>query len=142
MVKLVNTRDLKSLGLTALSVQVRPPAPPAFAYATARLRDGALEKRVPRCSRAEAQRRRERKRAMKYVYILQSEIAPDRYYVGSIVDLKRRLSEHNDGHSVHTNKFKPWRLKTYLAFDDHAKADAFEAFLKTGNGRAFAKKRL
>jgi putative endonuclease len=97
---------------------------------------------MPRCSRAEAQRRRERKRAMKYVYILQSEIAPDRYYVGSTVDLKRRLSEHNDGHSIHTNKFKPWRLKTYLAFEDHAKADAFEAFLKTGNGRVFTKKRL
>lgn len=57
---------------------------------------------------------------MKYVYILQSEIAPDRYYVGSTVDLKRRLSEHNDGHSIHTNKFKPWRLNDYLAFDDHA----------------------
>jgi len=79
---------------------------------------------------------------MKYVYILQSEVQPDRFYVGSTADLQRRLEEHNAGNSVHTNKFKPWKVKTYLAFEDHGKADAFEIFLKTGNGRAFAKKRL
>lgn len=28
----------------------------------------------------------------------------------------------------------------YIAFSDEQKADEFEAFLKTGNGRAFAKK--
>jgi len=79
---------------------------------------------------------------MKYVYILQSEMQPDRFYVGSTTDLKRRLGEHNAGDSIHTNKFKPWKVKTYLAFEDHGRADTFEAFLKTGNGRAFAKKRL
>jgi len=79
---------------------------------------------------------------MKYVYILQSEIQSDRFYVGSTINLKRRLAEHNAGQSIHTNKFKPWRIKTYLGFEDHGQADAFEAFLKTGNGRAFAKKRL
>lgn len=77
---------------------------------------------------------------MKYVYILQSEIEPDRHYTGLTTDLKRRLKEHNDGHSVHTNKYKPWKLKTYVAFSDEDKADAFEAFLKTGNGRMFVKK--
>jgi len=79
---------------------------------------------------------------MKYVYILQSEEQPDRFYVGATVDLKRRLEEHNAGKSIHTNKFRPWKIKTYLAFDDHKRADEFEAFLKTGNGRMFAKKRL
>lgn len=79
---------------------------------------------------------------MKYVYILQSEIHPDRFYIGSTNDLARRLSEHNNGESIHTNKFKPWKIKTYIAFDDALKADAFETFLKTGNGRVFAKKRL
>ncbi|MFO0389092.1 MAG: GIY-YIG nuclease family protein [Alphaproteobacteria bacterium] len=77
---------------------------------------------------------------MKYVYILQSEIEPDRYYTGSTNDLKRRHAEHNDGKSIHTNKYRPWRLKMYIAFSDEQKADEFEAFLKTGNGRAFAKK--
>lgn len=79
---------------------------------------------------------------VKYVYILQSEIDPERYYTGSTTDLKRRYKEHNNGQSIHTNKFKPWKLKAYIAFDDENKADAFEMFLKTGNGRAFIKKRL
>ncbi len=79
---------------------------------------------------------------MKYVYILQSENQRDRFYVGSTVDLDRRLDEHNSGNSVHTNKYRPWKMKTYVAFDDHGRAGAFEAFLKTGNGRIFAKKRL
>ncbi len=79
---------------------------------------------------------------MKYVYILQSTDSPNRFYTGCTSDLERRLEEHNSGHSTHTNKFRPWTLKTYIAFDDPKKADDFEAFLKTGNGRAFAKKRL
>ena len=79
---------------------------------------------------------------MKYVYILQSEIEPDRYYTGSTTDLKRRYKEHNDGKSIHANKYRPWKLKLYIAFSDERKADEFEAFLKTGNGRAFIKKRF
>jgi putative endonuclease len=79
---------------------------------------------------------------MKYVYILQSENQPDRFYTGVTDDISRRLREHNTGQSIHTNKFKPWALKTYIAFHDPEKADAFEAFLKSGNGRAFIKKRL
>lgn len=79
---------------------------------------------------------------MKYVYILQSIDHPDRFYVGCTSDLKRRMKDHNIGKSIHTNKYKPWRIKTYLAFDDEIKADAFEAYLKTGNGRQFIKKRL
>jgi predicted GIY-YIG superfamily endonuclease len=77
---------------------------------------------------------------MKYVYMLQSEVDPERYYVGSTPDLKRRFAEHNDGKSIHTNKFKPWRLVTYVAFSDYVKADKFELYLKTSSGRAFAKK--
>lgn len=79
---------------------------------------------------------------MKFVYILQSEVDTDRFYVGTTSDLDRRLSEHNLGQSTHTNKFKPWFVKTYVAFSDHLKADEFESFLKSGNGRKFAKKRL
>jgi hypothetical protein len=36
----------------------------------------------------------------------------------------------------------PWRIKTALAFRDRKRADAFEKYLKTASGRAFAKKRL
>ena len=77
---------------------------------------------------------------MKYVYVLESEVEAGRHYTGLTTDLKRRLKEHNDGHSPHTNKYRPWKLKMYFAFSDEDKANAFETFLKTGNGRLFAKK--
>ena len=77
---------------------------------------------------------------MKYVYILRSEISGERHYVGCTIDLKKRVSEHNSGQSAHTRKFAPWMLLNYIAFTDHAKADKFEAYLKSGSGRAFTKR--
>ncbi len=47
---------------------------------------------------------------MQYVYILRSLNEPDRHYVGVTTDPNRRLDEHNSGKSIHTNKFKPWKL--------------------------------
>lgn len=79
---------------------------------------------------------------MYYVYSLQSENEPDRYYTGLTVDLEKRLQDHNAGKSVHTNKFRPWKLVSYTAFSDRTKAENFESYLKTASGRAFAKKRL
>ena len=69
-------------------------------------------------------------------------MTPYQENVGITTDLKRRLHEHNDGKSYHTSKFKPWRLVTYVAFSDRAKADSFERYLKSGSGHAFANKRL
>ncbi|HEX4304273.1 MAG TPA: GIY-YIG nuclease family protein [Rhizomicrobium sp.] len=77
---------------------------------------------------------------MKYVYMLQSIGHPDRYYVGCTIDLKTRFADHNNGGSVHTNKFRPWSLVGYTAFSDHTKANKFEAYLKTASGRTFAKR--
>ena len=77
---------------------------------------------------------------MFFVYVLQSINFPERFYVGCTSDLQRRLKEHNKGNSVHTNKFKPWCLRAYVAFDGEEKAEKFEKFLKTGNGRNFQKK--
>jgi len=77
---------------------------------------------------------------MKYVYMLQSISHPDRYYVGSTVDLRKRFDAHNRGESLHTKKFLPWRLVGYIALNDHLKADKFEAYLKTASGRNFAKR--
>jgi putative endonuclease len=76
------------------------------------------------------------------VYLLQSHASPDQRYVGLTTDLKRRLARHNAGESFHTAKFIPWRLVTYVAFTDQAKATAFERYLKSGSGHAFARKRL
>ncbi len=77
---------------------------------------------------------------MKYVYILQSEQDPEHFYTGITDDLNARLSKHNAGEVSHTSKYAPWGIKTYVAFADEARAFAFEKYLKSGSGRAFAKK--
>lgn len=77
---------------------------------------------------------------MYYTYILQSIEHPEHFYVGYTDNLKRRFKEHNSGKSIHTNKFKPWKIRGYIAFDTENKAKNFEQFLKTGNGRNFQKK--
>jgi predicted GIY-YIG superfamily endonuclease len=79
---------------------------------------------------------------MKYVYILHSAGLEEHYYVGVTDDLKSRLSKHNAGEVPHTSKYRPWRLNTYIAFSDASKAFAFEKYLKSGSGRAFAKRHL
>ena len=79
---------------------------------------------------------------MKYVYILRSVGPEEHFYVGLTNDLRERLRKHNAGEVPHTSKFRPWALKTYLGFDSPERAVAFERYLKSGSGRAFAKKRL
>jgi putative endonuclease len=79
---------------------------------------------------------------MKYVYILRSLNGAEHYYVGLTDDLRARLKKHNSGEVPHTSKFVPWEIKTYIAFSDGEQAVAFEKYLKTASGRAFAKKRL
>lgn len=79
---------------------------------------------------------------MKYVYILQSLADTERFYTGITADLKARLSKHNSGSVTHTSKHRPWRIKSSIAFADEARALAFEKYLKSGSGRAFAKARL
>jgi putative endonuclease len=79
---------------------------------------------------------------MKYVYILQSLTTPDHFYTGITADLDARLSKHNSGEVAHTSKYRPWLIKTYVAFTNDDRALAFEKYLKSGSGRAFAKTRL
>ena len=79
---------------------------------------------------------------MWYVYIIRSVTCPEREYTGATGNLKQRLSDHNGGKSTHTAKFIPWELVWYCAFTDKYRALAFEKYLKSHSGRAFAKKRL
>ena len=76
---------------------------------------------------------------MFYVYILQSISLPDNFYIGFTNDLKKRITEHNSGKSIHTDKYKPWKIKNYFAFDTEQKAKDFEIYLKTHSGRRFCK---
>jgi predicted GIY-YIG superfamily endonuclease len=79
---------------------------------------------------------------MNYVYILQSVSQPDEFYTGLTNDVRTRLKAHNAGQSPHTSKHKPWRLLSAHWFANADTAVAFERYLKTGSGRAFALKRL
>ena len=77
---------------------------------------------------------------MYYVYILQSVSHPEQSYIGCCSDLRDRISRHNRGEVTHTAKFTPWVIRNYFAFETKEKAFAFERYLKSGSGRAFAKR--
>jgi putative endonuclease len=75
-----------------------------------------------------------------YVYLLKSEKYPHQQYIGLTTNLRKRFREHNDARSAHTSKFCPWILVAYFAFANRSHAVAFEKYLKSGSGRAFAKR--
>jgi putative endonuclease len=77
-----------------------------------------------------------------YVYLLDSIESPGHFYVGLTGDLQERLRRHNAGLVSHTAKHCPWCLRTAIAFRDRPVAAAFERYLKSGSGRAFAKRHL
>jgi putative endonuclease len=77
-----------------------------------------------------------------YIYILQSEIDSPRFYIGHTRDLRGRLSSHNAGNVRYTRKWKPWRVKTYIAVLDPERGVALERYFKSSAGRVFIKKRL
>ncbi len=79
---------------------------------------------------------------MYYVYLIKSINFPDRTYIGHTDNLSERLDTHNSGGSIYTKDARPWKIVMVLAFEDKLKATAFEKYLKSGAGRAFAKKRL
>jgi len=74
------------------------------------------------------------------VYVLRSERDPARHYVGITSNVHRRLEWHNAGQNVHTATNKPWIVLVALEFNIEAVAKRFERYLKSGSGRAFAKR--
>jgi len=81
-------------------------------------------------------------RGFHFVYILSSQADPSRHYTGLTEDLDSRLRAHNSGQVPHTSKYRPWKIETAIAFQSREKAVAFEKYLKTHSGRAFAAKHL
>jgi len=79
---------------------------------------------------------------MYYVYLLESIPDPSRHYVGFTEDLRQRLAAHNEGRLPITTPYRPWHVMTYLAFSSKGQALAFEKYLKSSSGHAFAKRRL
>jgi predicted GIY-YIG superfamily endonuclease len=80
--------------------------------------------------------------AFTYIYILQSEVDPERFYTGLTKDLRERIKRHNAGGIPHTSKWRPWKLKTYIAVSDRRRAADLEKYLKSHSGRAFLKNHL
>src|SRR5262249_5144679 len=76
---------------------------------------------------------------MHYVYILESVAVPGHFYIGSTDNLRQRLRQHQADVDAHAAKYRPWKLKTYLAFEKKSTAVRFESYLKSGSGRAFCR---
>jgi putative endonuclease len=74
------------------------------------------------------------------VYVLKSETDPARYYTGLTSNLAARLDAHNSGQCPHTASGKPWIIDVIVEFSDECRAVAFERYLKSGSGCAFAKR--
>jgi predicted GIY-YIG superfamily endonuclease len=78
----------------------------------------------------------------RYVYILRSLHDPSQTYVGLTTDVRRRVATHNTGGSRATAANRPWALIVSIEFADPERAEAFELYLKSGSGRAFAERHL
>jgi putative endonuclease len=76
------------------------------------------------------------------VYILKSKTDPTRYYTGLTSCLADRLEAHNAGRVPHTANGKPWVIDVAVEFAGETRARAFEKYLKSGSGCAFAKRHL
>jgi putative endonuclease len=76
------------------------------------------------------------------VYVLTSELDPNRYYTGLTSDVSTRLEAHNAGRCSHTTSGRPWRVDVVVEFADEDRAVRFERYLKSGSGNAFAKRHL
>ena len=59
---------------------------------------------------------------------------------GCTNNLEARLERHAKGYVFSTKDKLPFELEIYVAFNDKYKAFAFEKYLKSGSGRAFAKR--
>ena len=76
----------------------------------------------------------------RFVYILRSDTGPGRHYVGVTSNIDGRLRWHNSGPSGVTVHHRPWSLVVSIEFANANTAAQFERYLKTGSGRAFAKR--
>jgi len=74
------------------------------------------------------------------VYVLKSVHQPPHFYVGASAAVSERLADHNAGRCPHTARYRPWSLHVSIEFSAEQTALRFERYLKSGAGRAFAKR--
>ena len=78
--------------------------------------------------------------AKRFVYVLRNADRTPGFYVGLSSDVGARLSDHDMGRCPHTASRRPWQLHVVIEFPDEDRAICFERYLKSGSGRAFAKR--
>jgi len=78
----------------------------------------------------------------RFVYILRNNEIPARYYTGLASDVAARWADHNAGRCRSTAKHRPWSIDVVIEFGDERRACAFERYLKSGSGVAFAHRHL
>jgi len=78
--------------------------------------------------------------AKRFVYVLKSDAPAPQFYVGITSDLEARVAAHNNGRCPHTATRGPWQLHVSIQFADEETALRFERYVKSGSGRAFAKR--
>jgi predicted GIY-YIG superfamily endonuclease len=76
----------------------------------------------------------------RFVYVLRSDSDPTRHYVGVTSNVDERLEWHNPGPSGQTTRHRPWSVVVSIEFVDEPTAVEFERYLKSGSGRAFARR--
>jgi putative endonuclease len=72
--------------------------------------------------------------------VLRSSSHHGRYYIGLTRDVASRLVAHNEGHLPNTSRYRPWQRHVVVEFQSEEIAARFEKYLKSGSGRAFARK--
>ena len=78
----------------------------------------------------------------RFVYVLCNTEPRPRYYVGITADVAARLTDHNEGRCRHPAAGRPWHVDIVIEFGDQRRAVAFERYLKSGSGCAFAQRHL
>jgi putative endonuclease len=76
----------------------------------------------------------------RFVDVLRSDSDPSRRYVGIASDPDERLRWHNEGPCGYTVAHRPWSIAVSIEFPTERQALRFEHYLKSGSGRAFAKR--
>jgi len=73
-----------------------------------------------------------------YVYLM--ECSDGTFYTGCTNNIKDRLERHKRGDIKYTSTRLPVKILSFTAFRDKYIAYNYEKYLKSGSGRAFARR--
>ena len=76
---------------------------------------------------------------MFWVYVLKSQ-DHNKFYTGQTDNLERRLQEHNEGKSIYSRRYRPWRVVYTETYGTAVEAISREQYLRSAAGRRWLKK--